>query len=155
VQKPIPVWAGGKGGPRLLRLAARLASGWNTVWRVSPAAYRAAIGDVAAACEETGRDRASFGLSVGLYGIAGGDEQEARQTFERARESFPGDAMREETWETWSADTLSGSPELIRERADAFAAMGVDELIVSPWVLPFAVIDPAQVELFAQALLDR
>jgi probable F420-dependent oxidoreductase len=155
VQRAIPVWAGGKGGPRLLDLAARWATGWNTVWRVAPHAYRGAIDDVAAACEAAGRDRATFRLSVGLYGIAGRDEDDARQTFERARSAFPGDAMRDETWESWSADTLSGSPEQVRERAEAFAAMGVDELIVSPWVLPFAVIDPAQVALFAQALLDR
>jgi probable F420-dependent oxidoreductase len=155
VQQPIPTWAGGKGGPRLLRLAARWATGWNTVWRVAPDAYRSAIGDVAVACEEVGRDRGSFRLSVGLCGITGADEERARRTFERGREAFPGDAMRDETWESWAADTLSGSPAEIRERADTFAAMGVDELIVSPWVLPFTVIDPHQVELFAEALLDR
>jgi hypothetical protein len=26
---------------------------------------------------------------------------------------------------------------------------------VSPWTLPFAVIEPAQVDLFAEALVDR
>ena len=36
VQSPIPVWVGGKGGPRLLRAAARFAHGWNVVWRMSP-----------------------------------------------------------------------------------------------------------------------
>ncbi|MDP9296835.1 MAG: LLM class flavin-dependent oxidoreductase, partial [Actinomycetota bacterium] len=30
---PVPLWVGSKGGPRSLRLAARLADGWNTVWR--------------------------------------------------------------------------------------------------------------------------
>jgi hypothetical protein len=63
--------------------------------------------------------------------------------------------MREETWESWRADTLSGSIEQIRERVDAFAALGVTELIVSPWVLPFTIAEPAQVDLFAEALLDR
>ena len=39
-QEPrIPVWVGGKGGPRLLRLAARHADGWNAVWRWAPEAY--------------------------------------------------------------------------------------------------------------------
>ena len=37
VQTPIPLWLGGKGGPRLLRLAARAATGWNVVGRIAPA----------------------------------------------------------------------------------------------------------------------
>jgi probable F420-dependent oxidoreductase len=155
VQRPIPVWAGGKGGPRLLRLAARYAAGWNTVWRVDPGGYRSALEGVAAACADEGRDRGSFGLSVGLYGIVGRDEREAESAFVRARSAFPGDAMRAETWESWRADTLSGSIEQVRARAEEFAALGVDELIVSPWILPFSVIEPAQVEVFAEALLDR
>jgi probable F420-dependent oxidoreductase len=155
VQRPIPTWVGGKGGPKLLRLAARFAGGWNTVWRIRPDAYRAAVDDVAAACRDVGRDPASFALSVGLYGIAGRDAAEASDTFDLARAAFPGDAMREETWGSWSADTLSGSRDEIRERADRFAAMGVDELIVSPWTLPFTIGDAAQVDLFAEALLDR
>ena len=40
VQEPRPpLLVGGKGGPRLLRLAARSADGWNTVWRWTPRAY--------------------------------------------------------------------------------------------------------------------
>ncbi len=155
VQHPIPLWVGGKGGPRLLRVAARSASGWNTVWRVAPDAYSAALDDVRAACEEVGRDPGTFGRSIGLYGIAGRTEDDARQTFERARGSFPGDAMRDETWESWRADTLSGSIEQVRERADAFAALDVAELVVSPWTLPFTVREPEQVDLFAEALLGR
>ncbi len=153
VQAPIPVWVGGKGGPRLLRAAARWAHGWNTVWRMSPEAYRSALDGVRAACEVNERDPSTFGLSLGLYGIAGRTDDEARATFERARAAFPGDAMAGETWDSWRADTLSGSLEQIRERAAAFAALGVDDLVVSPWTLPFTVLEPEQVDLFAQALL--
>jgi hypothetical protein len=63
--------------------------------------------------------------------------------------------MRAETWETWREDTLSGSVEQVRERADAFAGLGVGDLIVSPWTLPFTVAEPEQVDLFAEALLSR
>ena len=155
VQTPIPVWAGGKGGPRLLDIAARSATGWNVVWRIAPEDYAGRLGGVRAACERAGRDPATFGLSVGLYGIAGRTEDEARAAFERAKTGFPGDAMHDETWATWRADTLSGSIGQIRERADAFAALGVTELIVSPWALPFTIAEPEQVDLFAEALLDR
>jgi transaldolase len=50
-ERPPPMWVGGKGGPRLLRLAARFADGWNTVWRVAPEGYARNVADVRAACD--------------------------------------------------------------------------------------------------------
>ena len=61
--------------------------------------------------------------------------------------------MRDETWETWRADTLSGSPEQVVERVRAFEALGVEELILSPWSLPFAVIEPEIVDVFAEEVM--
>jgi alkanesulfonate monooxygenase SsuD/methylene tetrahydromethanopterin reductase-like flavin-dependent oxidoreductase (luciferase family) len=90
---------------------------------------------------------------VGLYGTVGLTEDDARARFERARASFPGRAMRDETWETWRADTLSGSPEQVVERVRAFEALGVEELILSPWALPFAVIEPEIVDVFAEDVI--
>ena len=155
LQRPFPIWLGGKGGPRLLRLAARHGAGWNVVWRTSPQAHEAAVADVALACEREGRDPATFRRSVGLYGIVGETVEEARARFERARASFPADAMRDETWASWRADTLSGSPEQVIERVGAFAELGVEELILSPWTLPFAVIEPEIVEVFAERVIPR
>jgi alkanesulfonate monooxygenase SsuD/methylene tetrahydromethanopterin reductase-like flavin-dependent oxidoreductase (luciferase family) len=153
LQGPLPVWLGGKGGPRLLRIAARYGAGWNVVWRVSPSAHEAAVADVALACEREGRDPMTFRRTVGLYGTIGETEEEARARFERARASFPGDAMRDETWGSWRADTLSGSPEQVIERVGMFEALGVEELILSPWTLPFAVIEPEVVDVFAQRVM--
>jgi len=148
-----PVWVGGKGGPRLLGLAARLSDGWNTVWRVSPETYADKLADVRAACETAGRDPATFGLSVGLYSLNGEDEAAARAAFERGRAGAPGDAMAADDYTSWRADTLSGTPEEILERVAAFESLGVRELIVSPWVLPFAIHEPEQVELFAERVI--
>jgi alkanesulfonate monooxygenase SsuD/methylene tetrahydromethanopterin reductase-like flavin-dependent oxidoreductase (luciferase family) len=152
-QRPIPTWVGGKGGPRLLRLAARYGTGWNVVWRMRSDAYATTRPDIERACEAEGRDPASFRRSLGLYGIIGETEAEARATFERARADFPGNAMAGDTWETWRADTLSGSPEQIRERVQEFESLGIDELVVSPWTLPFTVMDDRHVELFANTLM--
>lgn len=147
------LWVGGKGGPRLLRLAARLADGWNMAWRVAPEAYVGKVSDVRAACDATGRDPATFGLSVGLYSLIGEDEASARAAFDRGRAAAPGDAMAADDYGSWRADTLSGTPDQILERVDAFEALGVGELIVSPWVLPFAIHEPDQVELFAERVI--
>lgn len=153
VQRPVPLWLGGKGGPRLLRLAARHAAGWNTVWRMAPGAYAEKVADVVAACEAEGRDPSTFRRSLGLYGLIGDDEAEARAVFERGRDGFPGGAMAADTWESWRADTLSGAPGQILERIAAFEELGVEELILAPWVLPFAIPEPEQVERFAAEVL--
>jgi probable F420-dependent oxidoreductase len=153
VQARIPVWVGGKGGPRLLRLAARHADGWNAVWRWSPEAFGDRAAAAGAACEGVGRDPASFRFTVGLYTLIGEDESGARSAFERGRAAMPGNAIVSETYDSWRADTLSGTPEQILERIQAFEAIGVEEIIVAPWVLPFAIPEPAQVELFAERVL--
>jgi alkanesulfonate monooxygenase SsuD/methylene tetrahydromethanopterin reductase-like flavin-dependent oxidoreductase (luciferase family) len=79
VQDPLPIWVGGKGGPRLLRLAARYAAGWNVVWRTSPEEHALRVADVAAACGREGRDPATFRRTVGLYGTVGLTEGDARR----------------------------------------------------------------------------
>jgi alkanesulfonate monooxygenase SsuD/methylene tetrahydromethanopterin reductase-like flavin-dependent oxidoreductase (luciferase family) len=61
--------------------------------------------------------------------------------------------MAADDYATWFADTLSGTPEQILERVGAFEALGVREIIVSPWVLPFAIHEPEQVELFAERVI--
>ncbi len=151
--RPPPLWLGGKGGPRLLRLAARLADGWNVVWRMSPRDYAQKVSDVREACETQGRDPATVRLSVGLYSLIGEDETAARAAFERGRAAAPGNAMADDDHDGWRADTLSGTPEQILERVAAFESLGVEEIIVSPWVLPFAIHEPEQVELFAERVI--
>jgi probable F420-dependent oxidoreductase len=151
--RPPLLWVGGKGGPRLLRLAARLADGWNVVWRMSPEAYAEKVSDVRAACEAEGRDPATFSLSVGLYSLIGEDDAAARAAFERGRAAAPGSAMAADDFETWGADTLSGTPEQVLERVAAFESLGVREIIVAPWVVPFAIHEPQQVELFAERVI--
>jgi alkanesulfonate monooxygenase SsuD/methylene tetrahydromethanopterin reductase-like flavin-dependent oxidoreductase (luciferase family) len=120
---------------------------------MSPEIYAGKLADVRAACGEAGRDPGSFGLSVGLYSLIGENEAAARAVFERGRAAAPGTAMATDDHETWRADTLSGTPEQILERVAEFESLGVQEIIVSPWVLPFAIHEPEQVELFAERVI--
>lgn len=149
----IPIWVGGKGGPRLLQLAAAHADGWNSVWRWTQEDYAARVSAAREACEEVGRDPSTFRFSVGLYSLLGETEAAFRGVFERGRAAMPGDAMGEETEASWRADTLSGTPDQVIERIHAFESIGVEEIIVAPWVLPFAVPEPEQIELFAERVL--
>ncbi|HEX7248324.1 MAG TPA: LLM class flavin-dependent oxidoreductase [Actinomycetota bacterium] len=149
----VPVWVGGKGGPRLLRLAARYADGWNSVWRWTPEAFGKRVAFAREACEGEGRDPGSFRSSVGLYSLIGEDEQAFADVFERAAASMPGAGMRGEDQASWRSDTLSGTPDQVLDRIGAFEAAGVEEIIVAPWVLPFAIPQPGQVDLFVDRVL--
>jgi probable F420-dependent oxidoreductase len=152
-QDRIPIWVGGKGGPRLLRLAAELADGWNTVWRVDLEEYAERVATARRACDAVDRDPATFRLSVGLHASVGDTEIAAREAFERGRGSFPGGAMENETWASWSNDTLSGSPEQVLDRVGDLEAIGVEEIVISPWVLPFAVHEPEIVDVLAERVI--
>ena len=66
---------------------------------------------------------------------------------------MPGGALRGETAGSWRTDTLSGTPDDALERVAAFASLGVEEIVLAPWVLPFAVPEPAIVELFAERVM--
>jgi probable F420-dependent oxidoreductase len=149
----IPVWLGGKGGPRLLRLVAAHADGWNVVWRVDPDGYAARADAARAAFESAGRDPATLRLSVGLYTLVGAEEQTAKAAFQRGRERFPGGAMDADTWDTWRADTLSGTPDQVIERVRRFEELGVEELVISPSVLPFAVDDPEILDVLVERVI--
>ena len=149
----IPVWVGGKGGPRLLRSIARHADGWNVVWRVDPKTYAPRVAAAREAFAAAGRDPSALRLSVGLYSCVAEDEVVARAAFERGRERFPGGAMDADTWPTWRADTLSGTPEQAIERIRRFEELGVEEIVISASVLPFAVDDAEMVDLLAERVM--
>lgn len=149
----IPVWVGGKGGPRLLRLIATHADGWNVVWRVDPQDYAGRVKAAREAFEAAGRDPSALRLSVGLYSILAEDEAAAEAAFERGRARFPGGAMDADTWQGWRADTLSGTPEQAIERIRRLEDLGVEEIVLSPSVLPFAVDDPETVDLLAERVI--
>ena len=149
----VPVWVGGKGGPRLLRLIATYADGWNVGWRLDPDTYASRADAARTAFGSAGRDPSTLRLSVGLYTLVGADEDTARAAFERGRARFPGGAMDADTWETWRADTLSGTPDQVIERVRRFEDLGVEELVISPSVLPFAVDDPEMLDLLAERVI--
>jgi probable F420-dependent oxidoreductase len=156
VQRPRPpLIVGGKGGPRLLRIAATLADGWNAAWRWEPETYAPRAAAAREACEAAGRDPASFRLSLGLFTVVGEDESDLARRYELMGARLPagvGDALGLETLRT---ECLAGTPDQILERAVAFAEIGVSELIVSPAPIWFAMPDPTMLDLVSEALLPR
>jgi probable F420-dependent oxidoreductase len=148
-----PLWLGGKGGPRLLRLVARRAHGWNTVWAWTPEAYAERARALDEACDREGRDPGSVRRSVGLYTLVGQDEGDLAARFRALQGWTPGGALEGVGLEDWGRERLVGTAEQVVERLGRFAELGVEEMIISAGSLPFAVYDESMVDLFAQAVI--
>lgn len=154
VQQPRPpIWLGGKGGPRLLSLAARLADGWNTVWRWTPDAYGHRVTAARHACEEIGRDPATLRLSLGLFTVVGEDDADLDRRFELMRERLPSGVVDKIPRGVLEQECLVGTPERVLERLSRFAELGVEELVVSPAPLWFSLPDPSMLDLLAEAVI--
>jgi probable F420-dependent oxidoreductase len=150
-----PVWVGGKGGPRLLRLVARRADGWNTVWAWTPAAYGDRVRALVRACEARGRDPASVRRSVGLYTAVGADHRDLGARWEALQRWAPGGSLDGQTPEKWGRDKLAGTPDQVLDRVEAFARQGVEQIIVSVGPLPFALPDPEMLDVLGSTVLPH
>lgn len=154
VQEPRPpLIVGGKGGPRLLRLAAIQADGWNTVWRWTPEAYAGRAEAARQACEQAGRDPTGFRLSLGLFTIVGQDEADVERRYELIRERLPAGVVDAIPLDALRRDGLVGTPEQALERLERFAILGVSELVVCPAPLWFAMPDPSMLDLIAEQVV--
>jgi probable F420-dependent oxidoreductase len=150
-----PIWVGGKGGERLLRLIARHASGWNTVWRRTPDSFAERTARLHQVAEAEGRDPGSVRLSVGLYTLVGEDERDLSRRFEVFRRWAPGGALDREGLDDFARETLTGTPQGCLETLAAFASTGAEELIVGAGPVPFSIADWSMVELIATALIPE
>lgn len=150
-----PIWIGGKGGDRLLRLVARSAAGWNTAWRWTPEAHfdRAAV--LRRMCEEQGRDPATVRMNVGLYTLVGEDQADLVARFRALQRWAPGGALDGVLLEEYARDSLTGTPDMCLERLSKFAGNGVEEVIVAAASLPFAVYDWSMLDVVAEALIPQ
>jgi len=154
VQRPRPpIWLGGKGGPRLLSLAARLADGWNTAWRWTPDAYGHRVSAARHACEEVDRDPATLRLSLGLFTVVGEDEADLDRRFELIRERLPAGVADKISRSVLEQECLVGTPDRVLDRLGRFAELGVEELIVSPAPLWFSLPDPSMLDLLGEAVI--
>ncbi|HEX9774183.1 MAG TPA: LLM class flavin-dependent oxidoreductase [Actinomycetota bacterium] len=149
----VPIWIGGKGGPRVLRIVAEHAAGWNVVWQMTPQAYGERLAILARACEKAGRAPSSVALSVGLNFLIGADDRDVRARYERLQRWTPPGVIDATAFEDWREGRLAGTAHECAQRIKKFEALGVSEIILTAGHLPFAVPDDEQLERAAGELL--
>jgi F420-dependent oxidoreductase-like protein len=123
VQRPMPLVVGGSGGPRSLRIAARWASEYNTVFSAADR-LRELRGKLDAACEKQGRDPGSLPLSLMTGWIVGRTREEVVDRAARLSEwqGLGGDGekfLAEEAEDAWIVGTVEEAVERLRDLHEA------------------------------------
>lgn len=132
VQDALPVWIGGGGEKRTLRIAARFADGWNVPF-VSPEVFAAKRAVLHSWCSELGRDPAEIRCAVNL-GYAKDEDDMAEQFANLRMAVAPG--------------VLIGGPAEVAERVQQYVEAGADQVnlaLRAPW-------DVERLESAAEAL---
>jgi F420-dependent oxidoreductase-like protein len=151
VQRPHPpIVLGGKGGPRLARLVARWADGFNRVGG-TPDELRASIARVSDAVDGAGRDVASVTMSFMTWVFVGRTDAEWRDRADRARRMDPTAGSLEEYLDDISRDCIVGTVDQAIERMNEFAAAGVQRFVLNHELFD----DLDQIELLAEEIIPK
>lgn len=129
VQKRLPIWVGGVGERKTLRIAARRADGWNAAY-VTPDEYRRLNGVLDAWCEKEGRDPSAIVRTVNLSFALGSDGASAEREEAAARRLWGPAAER------IIGGSLMGTPDRAAERVASYLEAGASEVNVAlraPW----------------------
>lgn len=129
VQERLPIWIGGVGERRTLRITARQADGWNAAY-VDPHEFRRLNGVLDQWCETEGRDPADIQRSVNLLFLLSVDEAAAAQARRQVEEQWGPFAPRV------MGGALVGTPDEAVEQILAYRDAGAGQVNVAlraPW----------------------
>jgi alkanesulfonate monooxygenase SsuD/methylene tetrahydromethanopterin reductase-like flavin-dependent oxidoreductase (luciferase family) len=129
LQQRLPIWIGGVGEKRTLRIAAREADGWNAAY-VPPEEFRRLNGVLDQWCETEGRDPAAVKRAINLQFMLAVDDASAVRVRQQVEQQWGELAP-------WvMAGGLGGTPneavERIAEYVDA-GADGINVALRAPW----------------------
>ena len=130
VQERLPIWVGGVGEKRTLRIAARDADGWNAAY-VPPDEFRRLNGVLDGWCETEGRDPASIKRVINLQFMLAPDDAAAARVREQVEATWGAMAPRV------MAGGLTGTPDQAVERIAEYVEAGADGINVAlraPWL---------------------
>jgi F420-dependent oxidoreductase-like protein len=129
-----PIILGGRGGPRLARLAAAYADEFNLT-SASPEAARQAFAAIRSACDAVGRDPASITLSAMSGMLVADTEAELR---DRTREQLAVMGGSDTDAEAWLAERrrrwIIGTPDHAQAMIDALADAGAQRIMLQDFL---------------------
>ena len=133
LQSPLPLWIGGNGERRTLRLIARYAQGWNSPY-VTVEEWRRLSGVLDAWCEREDRDPSTIQRDVNLSFHLAADESDRARAASHFAEVFgpAGDTFRQR-------GAVTGTPPEAVDQLAQYAAAGVDRINIAlrpPWDWP-------------------
>ena len=106
----------------MLRVVARLADRAN--WGGAPADFASTARVLARHCDDVGRDPAEIELTWG-------GELLIRETEAELRADWQGAALQADSYESWHARSLAGTPAQVAEKMEALVAAGATTFV--PW----------------------
>ncbi len=125
VQRPLPIWFGGK-GDRALDIATTLANGWIPTW-LDADGYREYVPRIRGMLQKNGRSTDNFVIAKECYCAIAPRSEDAkrfsRPTFETFTRGFT-----VTTYEGAIRSALLGSPEEICRQLEQYAAAGVQHV---------------------------
>jgi F420-dependent oxidoreductase-like protein len=124
---------GGAGGPRMARLVARYADEIN-ISSANPATVGEAYQRVREACAAIGRDPGQVTYSAMTGVLVGQDRDEVRRRVRDLLAMLEQDADADQWLAERSTRWIIGTPDEARRRADAFAAAGVERLMLQTFL---------------------
>jgi F420-dependent oxidoreductase-like protein len=129
LQARIPIWIGGLGEKKTLRLVAKHADGWNAAY-TTPENFARLSGILDEWCEKQGRDPATLARSVNLTFNLSVDAAGVDREREKLREAWGPVAARIE------GGALIGTPAQAIDRIRAYEAAGAGQINIAlraPW----------------------
>lgn len=124
VQQRLPIWIGGVGEKRTLRLAARHADGWNAAY-VAPAEFARLSAVLDHWCQVEGRDPTTLRRGVNLSFHLGLDGQDAERETRRMEQDRGPMATRVRE------GALMGTPETARATIGAYLDAGATDVNIA------------------------
>jgi F420-dependent oxidoreductase-like protein len=128
LQERLPLWIGGSGERRTLRLVAEHADGWNT-FLPTPEQYRHKLDVLEGHCRDVGRDPAEIRRQLVFRAILGEDEREAEERLREraARTGVHPDELRSGGV---AGPMIVGGPESCVEQLRPFLDLGVRDFLL-------------------------
>jgi F420-dependent oxidoreductase-like protein len=151
VQRPHPpIVIGGKGGPRMARLVARWADGFNRIGG-TPEEVERSFERVHSEVGRAGRDPSSVTRSFMTWVFVGHTDEEWKARVERARRMDPSAGPFEDYLSDISRDCIVGTVEQAVDRMSAYAAAGVQRFVLNHELFD----DLDQIELLAEEIIPK